>query len=76
MDWSSDEDEDVLPVASLRLSGSAASPCFLVHDSQPSPVKRLPPAASGAGFLNGLSQVCYRGEGAAGVIPAHLDCSC
>ena len=55
MEWSSD-DEDVPPFASLRLSGSTASPCFLVQDSQPSPKKPIP-GSFAPGFLNGLSQV-------------------
>ena len=55
MEWSSD-DEDVPPVVSLRLSGSTASPCFLVQDSQPSPKKQIAGPIAG-GFLTGLSQV-------------------
>ena len=55
MEWSSD-DEDIPPVASLRLSGSTASPCFLVQDSQPSPKKQIAGSFAG-GFLHGLSQV-------------------
>ena len=51
MEWSSD-DEDIPPAASLQFSGSVASPCFLVQNSQPSPKKQIP-----GSLLSGLSQV-------------------